>query len=203
VPTLTKFLIVVAVGCLAGIVVGASAVLFKTARAKSSGEFVRPAAVTLFGIFAMVDAAANFIGWSLDLWAHDTRVVQWGLTGWGRLADAAYYLDYNSLWAGGSAAAGEKSWESSASWASSRPGWWRPTASSSSSGGIPVDDHHQLGLRHALAGLHRQYGGELPRALRIKRLGVTGWWVFDIWYMTPFLTLPWLYALDRRRWSRF
>ncbi|MGO9032062.1 hypothetical protein [Mycobacterium sp.] len=46
----------------------------------------------------MVDAAANFLGWSLDLWAHDTRIVQWGLTGWGRLADAAYYLDYNSLW---------------------------------------------------------------------------------------------------------
>ena len=43
----------------------------KMARAKNSGEFVRPAAVTLFGMFAMVDAAANFVGWSLDLWAHD------------------------------------------------------------------------------------------------------------------------------------
>lgn len=32
--------------------------------------------------------------------------------------------------------------------------------------------------------------------------GVTGWWVFDIWYMTPFVILPWLYALDRRRWCR-
>jgi hypothetical protein len=32
--------------------------------------------------------------------------------------------------------------------------------------------------------------------------GVIGWWVFDIWYMTPFVLLPWLYALDKRRWCR-
>lgn len=57
----------------------------KTAKAKGSGAFVRPAAVTLFGMFAMVDAAANFLGWSLDVWAHDSRIVQWAFTGWGRL----------------------------------------------------------------------------------------------------------------------
>ena len=32
--------------------------------------------------------------------------------------------------------------------------------------------------------------------------GVTGWWLFNIFYITPFLTLPWLYALNRRRWNR-
>jgi hypothetical protein len=26
--------------------------------------------------------------------------------------------------------------------------------------------------------------------------------VFDIFYMTPFVLLPWLYALDKRRWCR-
>jgi len=41
-----------------------------------------------------------------------------------------------------------------------------------------------------------------PERFGSSVFGVTGWWVFDIWYMTPFLTLPWLYALDRRRWSR-
>jgi hypothetical protein len=56
----------------------------KMARAKKSGEFVRPAAVTLFGMVAMVDAAANFVDWSLDLWAHDIRIVEWAFTGWRR-----------------------------------------------------------------------------------------------------------------------
>ena len=42
----------------------------------------------------------------------------------------------------------------------------------------------------------------LPDRFGSSVFGVTGWWVFDICYMTPFLTLPWLYAIDRRRWSR-
>ena len=42
-----------------------------------------------------------------------------------------------------------------------------------------------------------------PNRFGASIFGVTGWWVFDIFYMTPFLTLPWLYALDKRRWSRF
>ena len=32
--------------------------------------------------------------------------------------------------------------------------------------------------------------------------GVTGWWIFNIFYMTPFLTLPWLYAVSRQKWNR-
>lgn len=176
----------------------------KTARAKASGEFVRPAAVTLFGMFAMVDAAANFLGWSLDLWAHDTRIVQWGLTGWGRLADAAYYLDYNSLWAGGSAAAGEKSWE-----VFCILGVF-PARMVAAYGFIKLK---RWGYRWMIItswayvmlwlGYIVNMVVNFPARFGSSVFGVTGWWVFDIWYMTPFLTLPWLYALDRRRWSRF
>jgi len=54
-----------------------------------------------------------------------------------------------------------------------------------------------------LAGLRREHGGELPGSLRVERLRRHRLVGVDIFYMTPFLTLPWLYALDKRRWSRF
>jgi hypothetical protein len=41
--------------------------------------------------------------------------------------------------------------------------------------GIPVDDYHQLGLHDAVAGLHGEYGGELPEPFGSSVFGVTGW----------------------------
>jgi hypothetical protein len=176
----------------------------KTARAKDSGEFVRPAAVTLFGMFAMVDAAANFLGWSLDVWAHDARIVEWAFTGWGRLVDGAYYLDYNSLWSGGSAAAGEKSWEFLCILG------LFPARLAAAYGFIKLK---RWGYRWMIItswaylmiwlGYVVNMVVNFPNRFGASIFGVTGWWVFDIFYMTPFLTLPWLYALDKRRWSRF
>jgi hypothetical protein len=175
----------------------------KTAKAKASGEFVRPGAVTLFGMFAMVDAAANFVGWSLDFWAHDARIVEWAFTGWGRLVDAGYYLDYNSLWAGGAAAAGEKSWE-----VFCILGVF-PARLVAAYGFIKLK---RWGYRWMIItswaymmlwlGYMVNMVVNFPERFGSSVFGVTGWWVFDIWYMTPFLTLPWLYALDRRRWCR-
>ncbi|OBB95722.1 hypothetical protein [Mycobacterium sp. 852002-40037_SCH5390672] len=175
----------------------------KTAKAKGSGAFVRPAAVTLFGMFAMVDAAANFLGWSLDVWAHDSRIVQWAFTGWGRLVDGAYYLDYNHLWAGGAAAAGEKSWEFFCILG------LFPARLAAAYGFIKLK---RWGYRWMIItswayimvwmGYIVNMVVNFPERFGSSVFGVTGWWVFDIWYMTPFLTLPWLYALDRRRWSR-
>jgi hypothetical protein len=175
----------------------------KMAKAKTSGEFVRPGAVTLFGMFAMVDAAANFVGWSLDFWAHDARIVEWAFTGWGRLVDAGYYLDYNSLWAGGAAAAGEKSWE-----VFCILGVF-PARLVAAYGFIKLK---RWGYRWMIItswaymmlwlGYMVNMVVNFPERFGSSVFGVTGWWVFDIWYMTPFLTLPWLYALDRRRWCR-
>jgi len=175
----------------------------KIARARKTGEFVRPSAVTLFGIFALVDAACNFLGWSLDLWAHDTLLVQWSLTSWGRFVDGAYYLDYNHLWAGGSAAAGEKSWQ-----VFSCVGFF-PARAVAAYGFIKLK---RWGYRWmvitswAYVMLWLGYVVNMivnfPDRFGASLFGVTGWWVFDVWYMTPFLMIPWLYALDRRRWSR-
>lgn len=176
----------------------------KTARAKTSGEFVRPFAVTLFGMFTMVDAGCNFVGWSLDLWAHDARIVQWGITGWGRLFDGAYYLDYNSLWMGGAAAAGEKSWEVFAILC---------VFSARLVAAYGFIKLKRWGYRWMIItswvyvmlwlGYVVNMVVNFPDRFGPAVFGVTGWWVYDIFYMTPFLTLPWLYALDKRRWSRF
>jgi hypothetical protein len=154
-------------------------------------------------MFVMVDAAANFVGWSLDLWAHDTRVVQWAFTGWGRLVDGAYFLDYNSLWAGGSAAAGEKSWE-----VFCILGIF-PARMAAAYGFIKLKRWGQRWMIITSWAYLMLWGGYIvnmvvnfPERFGVSVYGVTGWWVFDIWYMTPFLTLPWLYALDKRRWNR-
>jgi hypothetical protein len=50
--------------------------LVKLRRARRLGEWVRPTAVTVFGMFALVDASINFVGWSLDMLAHDTHMLQ-------------------------------------------------------------------------------------------------------------------------------
>jgi hypothetical protein len=31
--------------------------------------------------------------------------------------------------------------------------------------------------------------------------GLTSWWVINIWYASPLVALPYLYTVDRRRWS--
>jgi hypothetical protein len=43
---------------------------------------------------------------------------------------------------------------------------------------------------------------DFPHRIGASTFGVTGWWIFDIFYLTPFIQLPWLYALDKRRWNK-
>ena len=165
----------------------------KSSRARRAGEFVRPTAVTLFGMFAMCDAAGSAVGWSLDIWAHDTRLVQWGLNGWGRLVDGAYYLDYNSLPLGGAAGAGEKSWIVFCVLAVF------PARMVAAYGFLKLK---RWGYVFLWLGYLVNMLSNFPERNGASVFGVTGWWVFDVWYMTPFVLLPWLYALDKRRWCR-
>ena len=175
----------------------------KSSRARRAGEFVRPTAVTLFGMFAMCDAAGSAVGWSLDIWAHDTRLVQWGLNGWGRLVDGAYYLDYNSLPLGGAAGAGEKSWIVFCVLAVF------PARMVAAYGFLKLKRWgYQWMIMTSWAYVFLWLGylvnmlSNFPERNGASVFGVTGWWVFDVWYMTPFVLLPWLYALDKRRWCR-
>jgi hypothetical protein len=33
-------------------------------------------------------------------------------------------------------------------------------------------------------------------------VGVIGRWAVFIWYLTPYVVLPWLYALNRKKWNK-
>jgi hypothetical protein len=191
----------VILGPLGLILIGVSLVKLRAAR--RLGEQARPMAVTVFGIFALVDAAINFVGWSLAIYAQSTHMLQVMSWGFGRMIDGGYYYEYGSGWLGGLADPAEKSLaiisvimifpaRMTAAWAFIKLKRW--------------------GLRWMiLTGwayilLWIAYLTNLllnfPDRLGITLYGVTGWWVFNIFYMTPFLTLPWLYALNQRRWNR-
>lgn len=171
--------------------------------ARTIGEIVRPMAVTVFGVFAMVDASINFVGWSMDLFSHETHLLQTMSRGFGRFVDGGYYFDYNSTWLGGVFDDGEKSLaliavfmifpvRILAAWAFLKLKRWGFRWM------VITSWCYVLLWTSYTANLLQNYPDRLGNTL----FGVTGWWVFDIFYMTPFLMLPWLYALDRRRWNR-
>ena len=43
---------------------------------------------------------------------------------------------------------------------------------------------------------------DFPNRMGAGEFGWVGFWVMNLWYVTPFVILPWLYALDKRRWNR-
>jgi len=177
--------------------------LVRLRRARRLGEWVRPTAVTVFGMFALVDASINFVGWSLDMLAHDTHMLQTMSSGFGRMIDGGYYYHYNSTWLGGVSDRAEKSFAMFAvfmifparivsAWAFIKLRRW--------------GYRWMIITGWAYVFLWTGYLSNLllnfPDRFGNSLYGVTGWWIFDIFYMTPFLTLPWLYALNRRRWNR-
>lgn len=172
-------------------------------RAARQLGWARPLAVSLIAVFAMVDGGVNWLGWSLDVFAHDTHVLQAMSTGFGKMIDGGYYWQYNSTHIGGTFDRAEKSMalfsvlcifpaRMASAWAFLKLKRW--------------------GLRWmiitgwAYVFLWVGYLGNLimnfPYRFGNTLYGVTGWWIFDIYYMTPFIQLPWLYALDKRRWNR-
>ena len=70
--------------------------------------WIRPLSVSLLAVFALVDGGINWIGWSLDVFANHTHVVQAMGTGFGKLVDGGYYVNYNAGPVGGIDDNGEK-----------------------------------------------------------------------------------------------
>jgi hypothetical protein len=177
--------------------------LIKSRRAYRLGEQARPTAVTVFGIFALVDACINFVGWSLAIYAHSTHILQTMSWGFGRMLDGGYYYHYSSGWLGGVGDPAEKSFalvsvlmifpaRMVAAWAFIKLKQW------GLSWMILTGWAYVFLWTGYLVNLLLKF----PDRLGNSMYGVTGWWVFNVFYMTPFLTLPWLYALNRRRWNR-
>jgi hypothetical protein len=172
-------------------------------RAKDAGEDVRPLAVTVFGVFSIVDAATNFLGWSIDTFAHDTHLGQVFMNGFGRLIDGGYYIHYNDLLLGGTGVAGEKSWQIFcvfgvfplrivAAWGFMKMKRWG------------FDMMLITCWMYAVFwfGYILNISVDFENRMGATVFGVVGWWVFDVWYITPFVILPWMYAVNRRKWNR-
>ncbi len=177
--------------------------LFLLRRAKQAGEDVRPLAVTVFGVFSIVDAATNFLGWSIDTFAHDTHLGQVFMNGFGRLIDGGYYIHYNDLLLGGTGVAGEKSWQIFcvfgvfplrivAAWGFMKMKRWG------------FDMMLITCWMYAVFwfGYIINISVDFENRMGATVYGVVGWWVFDVWYITPFVILPWMYAVNRRKWNR-
>jgi hypothetical protein len=164
---------------------------------------VLPNSIIVLAVWAMVTAGANMIAWSLDTWAHDAHVVQVFLNGFGRLWDGGYYIDYNTRFLGGIGQSAEKSFQLmsvlmifpiqlAASYGFLRLKRW----------GLQM----MIATSWMYAALYLGYIAEnfidFPSRAGAGLYGVTGWWFDQLFYMTPFLLLPWLYALDWRYWRR-
>ena len=172
-------------------------------RAKAAGEQVRPLAVTVLAVFSLADAATNLLGWGIDTFAHGTHVGQVLFNGFGRLIDGGYYIDYNTLLLGGAGTAGEKSWEIygvcglfalriAAAWAFMKMKRW----------GFDFMLITTWGYLFFWFGYITNMSQDFPHRMGATETGVVGWWLFDIWYIMPFLILPWMYAVNRNKWNR-
>jgi len=170
---------------------------------RRQGAPVLPNSIIVLTVWAMVTAGANMIAWSLDTWAHDAHVVQVFLNGFGRLWDGGYYIGYNTTFLGGLGSSAEKSYQLmsvlmifpiqlAASYGFLRLKRW----------GLQM----MIATSWMYAALYVGYIAEnfidFPSRAGAGLYGVTGWWFAQLFYMTPFLLLPWLYALDWRHWRR-
>ena len=171
-------------------------------KAQREGLTVRPIMVTLIGYLVAVDAALNTIGWALDLVAHHTLLARVFLMAWGNMFDAGYFWHYNELWLGGASAPGEKAWEIAL---------------------LPIVFSMRIAAAIGFLQMKRWghqwliitcwfgvvawtgYIANMTIFADVRYTGVVfpviGWWLYDIFYITPFLALPYLHSVNREIFS--
>ena len=171
-------------------------------KAQKAGLTVRPIMVTLIGYLVAVDAALNSIGWALDMVAHHTLLARVFLMAWGNMFDAGYFWHYNELWIGGASAPGEKAWEIAL---------------------LPVVFSMRIAAAIGFLQMKRWghqwliitcwfgvvawtgYIANMTIFADVRYTGVVfpviGWWLYDIFYITPFLALPYLHSVNREIFS--
>ncbi|MGW0044216.1 hypothetical protein [Rhodococcus sp. NPDC003348] len=171
-------------------------------KAQQEGLSVRPIMVTLIGYLVILDAFLNTVGWALDLIANHTLLNRVFFTAWGNYADNGYFWHYNELWIGGSAAPGEKGWEiacvfvvfpmrvAAAIAFLQMKRWGHQWLTVTCWFGVVIWVGYITNMT-VYADL-RFTGTILP---------VIGWWLYDIFYITPFLAIPYLHTVNREIFS--
>ena len=167
-------------------------------QAQRRGLSVRPMIVTLIGYLVAIDAALNSFGWALDMLANHTLIDRTILTAWGDMFDAGYFWHYNALSIGGASAPGEKSWEIAL---------------------LPIVFCMRLAAAIGFLQMKRWgqqwliitcwfgvvvwcgYVANMTIYANVRYdhvvFPVFGWWLYDIWYISPFLALPYLHSVNR------
>ena len=167
------------------------------------GTSARPWAATIIGIFCMVDGLINFSPWSFDTFAHNTVLGQTFITGYGRFFDGAFYLDYNSGALGGVANHSEKMWQYLAvfilmpmrvvsAWAFMQMRTW----------GLHFMKVSGWLYLFLWVGYTMAMSLDFSERMTMSEFGVAGWWLFNLFYLSPLFVLPYLYTVDKSRWCR-
>ena len=171
--------------------------------AAQQGLSVRPMIVTLIGYLVIIDSSLNSLGWSMDLLANHSLINRVLTSGWGAVFDGGYFWHYNELMLGdtpigGSGAPGEKAWEISLIL-----GCFCPRMAAA----IGLLQMKRWGQQWLIVtcwmGVIVWLGYNLNMTFYadVRFSGVTfpvwGWWIYDIFYITPFLALPYLHTVNR------
>ncbi|BBZ24411.1 hypothetical protein MHIB_28290 [Mycolicibacter hiberniae] len=167
-------------------------------KAQRDGLTVRPMLVTLLGYLVIIDAAINAVGWALDTVANHTLLARVLLNGWGAMFDAGYFWHYNELWIGGAAGPGEKGWEVGLIFTVFT------MRIAAAIGFLQMKRWgHQWMVVTCWMGVLIWVGYVLNMTMYadVRYAGVVfpviGWWLYDIFYITPFLAIPYLHTVNR------
>ncbi|HKY17126.1 MAG TPA: hypothetical protein VJM33_19515 [Microthrixaceae bacterium] len=172
--------------------------LFLQRRAQLGGLSVRPIIVTLIGYMVMLDGALNTFGWAIDLMASHAYVSRIFLPTWGNMFDAGYFWHYNDLAVGGAGAPGEKAWEVLGIFVVF------PMRIAACIGFLQMKRWgHQWMVVTCWTGILMWMGyvANMTVYADIRFDGVVfpvfGWWIYDIFYITPFIAIPYLHTVNR------
>jgi hypothetical protein len=171
-------------------------------RATIAGLSVRPMIVTLIGYLVIIDAAINTVGWALDLIANHSLLARVLLNGWGNMFDAGYFWHYNELWLGGAAGPGEKAME---------VGLILTVFTMRIAAAIGFLQMKRWGQQWMVITcwmgvvIWTTYVFNMTMFADVRYAGVVfpviGWWLYDIFYITPFLAIPYLHTVNREIFS--
>jgi hypothetical protein len=176
--------------------------LVKLRRSVKAGTNVRPWAATVIGAFCMIDGMINFMPWSLDTFAHNTVLGETFITGYGRFFDGAFFLHYNEGALGGVENHTEKMWQLLAvfivmpmrvvsAWAFLQMKTW----------GLHFMKISSWLYLMLWTGYTMALSLDFQDRMATSEFGM-GWWLFNLFYLSPMFVLPYLYTVDKRQWNR-
>ena len=176
--------------------------LWKIYQAEQDGLPVRPAMMTFIGYLVLVDGAMNVFGAMIDVLANHSLIGRVFLMGTGLVMDAGYLWQYNTLLVGGASAPGEKAFEVAngvvlfpmrmvAAWGFLNMKRW----------GL------QWMIITCWMGVYAwvAYMWNFTTYAEMRQVDILapvwGWWLYNIWYVTPFIVIPYLYTINREMFT--